>query len=156
MVEILAAAVLAHLGAGGTLPGPGDLLVLVVVAAGATRAVRHGLLGVPSAALLATAGQVAVHLGFTGGRAVDASSAHLTVHASGHGPGVDPSWITGDMLLAHTVAAVLTMLVLLWQDQVVARLARVLLGIRTELSPLPIRGRAGPARRLRRDGWGKR
>ena len=144
-VELVGAAVLAHASAEGGLPGPELMFPVVLVALGLTQAVRHHLLRPAAAAVLAGAAQTGLHLLFTA--VPTGTSVHAAHHGSGHGAGhgaghavVDPSWLTGDMLLSHAVAAALTLLALLWQEQVVADLRRLLRprDPRAQLPDLPL------------------
>jgi hypothetical protein len=133
-VELVGAAVLAHAAADGGFPGPEALLPVTLVALGLTQAVRHRLLRPAAATLLAGAAQVGLHVLLTA--VPTGSTGHAAGHAAGHSV-LDPSWVTGDMLLAHAVAAALTLLTLQWQEQVVADLRGLLRGRVADVAPLP-------------------
>jgi hypothetical protein len=117
-VEIVAFAAVAHVGAGGALPTFSHLLALVAVVAVASGALRHRLVGVGTAAVVATLGQVALH-------AVASGSPGHGDHEQ-HAMHVGSADTATEMWLAHALAAAATLLALHWQEQVLHAVVRLL------------------------------
>jgi hypothetical protein len=121
--------VVAHVGAGGDLPSIGHLVALVAVVAAASTALRHRLLGPGTAVLVATAGQVALHA-VAGG-----SQDHLSHGSHGHqAMGMGAAGTATEMWLAHALAVAATVLALLWQEQVLHAVVRLLVPVAPSLS----------------------
>ena len=109
VVEIVVLTWLAHLAAGGAPPGTGHLLAVAVVVATGSVALRHQVVGLPTAVAAVLAAQLGLHVAFT--------------HAAGHG--THPvTGLDAEMLFAHGVGTVVTALALAWQEQVLVRLGR--------------------------------
>lgn len=109
---------LAHAAGGGGLPGLGTMLLLAGAVAAVSVSLRLRLLRLPTAAAIAVASQLLVHLIGARSELVPATGHHA--HASVGSPaGVDEQ-----MVLAHTLSAAVTVLALVWQDQVLVRAVR--------------------------------
>jgi hypothetical protein len=113
--EVVGFTALAHVAAGGAAPSTGHLAAVAAVVTLLAVALRHRLVRLPVAVAGAVVAQLGLHAAF--------------VHA-GRPPMHDGHWllpVSGDMLVAHAAAAVVTALALTWQEQVVVRLAARLL-----------------------------
>ena len=112
----------AHTGAGGSLPSADLLLASTVVAGAACWALRLRLLRLGVAAALATAGQLALHT------AASATASTSAVHGDHlHGAAAAPGGSGTEMLLAHLVSGLVTVLALVRQEQALLVVARILL-----------------------------
>ena len=125
-VEIVALGALAHASADGALPELGSLTALIVLVGAVSFALRRRLLSVRVAAVLAVGAQLVLHTAAATGGAHHGHHGHLTQPASA---------TDADMLLAHVLSAVVTVLALVWQEQVVTTLARRLTRLPRALAP---------------------
>lgn len=125
-VEIVAMGTAGHSVAGGGAPSSGLVLSLGAAVGAIAFALRAHLLSPRVAAPLAVAAQVGLHSTF----AASTPAAHHA-HAAHHSSGTE-------MLLMHALSAMVTVLALVWQEQVVVHLVA---GIR---GPEPVRPPAHP------------
>ena len=120
--EIVAMSAVAHAGAGGSLPSADLLLASTLVTGAVCWALRLRLLRLGVAAALATAGQLALHTAAT------ATASTSTVHADHlHGAAAATGGSGVEMLLAHLVSGLVTVLALIRQEQALLVVARTLL-----------------------------
>lgn len=129
--EVVALGLAAHAGAGGVLPPPELLLALVVAVAAASFALHLRLLNLGVAASLTITAQLALHAAAPSPTALHAGHLHPTSAAGGD-----------DMVLAHAVSALVTVLALVRQEQAAHALVRALV----PLLPAGPRPPACPAR----------
>jgi hypothetical protein len=126
-VEIVGFSAVAHASAGGDLPSTGLLLSLTALVGLVSLGLRSQLLSPRVAALVAVGAQFVLHSLFAGS---DSSGAHMVMGSAA------PT--SREMLLAHGVSAAVTVVMLLWQDQVLVMLGRgVASGLPGSLPPLP-------------------
>ena len=110
--EIVAMGAVAHSGAGGSLPSADLLLGLTLVTGATCWALRLRLLRVWVATALATAGQLALHT------AASATASTSAVHGEHlHGTAAATGGSGTEMLLAHLVSGLVTVLALVRQEQ---------------------------------------
>jgi hypothetical protein len=113
-LEIVVLSSHAHYLAGGALPSTAYLLAILGLVGAGSALLRHRLLSTRVAIGAVVAGQLLVHT---------ASTTTTTMTHGPHAAGLSPS---ADMLLAHAFSAAVTLAALLWQEQAVVRLVRVL------------------------------
>lgn len=103
-LEIITGAALAHLAAGGTLPSAGWLAAAALAVFGTGVVVLQRRVGLLGGAVMAGLSQLGLHEVFAAFSAAPAAEHH---HALGTSLGAE----SGSMLLAHTCAAVLSVVV---------------------------------------------
>jgi hypothetical protein len=111
-LEIVGLSSHAHYVAGGALPSTAYLLAILGLVGAVSALLRHRLLSTRVAVGAVVAGQLLVHT----------ASTSATTHGS-HAAGL---FTSDDMLLAHAVSAAVTVAALLWQEQAVVLLVRLL------------------------------
>jgi hypothetical protein len=127
--EIVSFGALAHVGAGGMLPSAGHLIALALVVGAASAALQRRLLRLPTAALVAGLGQVGLH--------TLAMGAEHGAHAHHAGASTAATEADLGMLGAHLLSAAATVLVLLWQEQVLDAVVRLVSPIRRAVVQRP-------------------
>lgn len=144
-VEITVLASVAHVLAGGRLPAPGFLLAFALVVFAGALLTLGRVVRLAAVVPLVMLSQVGLHA------SLDGVPAHPGM---GHGAEGSVLTLTGPMLWAHLVTAVVTAIVLLGQERVVALLVAVV-RIGTDLAPTPARRLrprtaplSGPARQV--------
>ncbi len=140
--EVVAFSALAHAAAGGSLPGPEQLAALTALLVPASLALRHRLLTLRATASLAVWAQVAVHMLFS------TTGAHGT-----HGAPAPLAGLSDDMFLAHGLSAVVTVLALVWQEQILGVVADWLVAARSSRLVLRWQDNVPAAGRASRGTW---
>lgn len=111
-------AAVAHAAAGGVVPDIATVVVVALLVGSVSLALRLQLLNVPVAAAVAVLAQLAAHHMTT--RPGFASAQAHQQHAAGTSDGGSDEL----MLLAHTLSTVVTVLALVWQEQVLVQAVR--------------------------------
>ena len=120
--EVVGFSALAHTAAGGSPPGLGLLAALTVLVLVTSLALRYRLLDLRRTAGVVVAAEVGLHVLFSAG------GAHGT-HGT-HGVPGQLAGPNGGMLLAHGLSAFVTVLALVWQEQVLVTVADWLIAAR--------------------------
>jgi hypothetical protein len=114
-VEIVGLSVFAHASGDGVLPSAEVVVWLLALVGSVSFALRGQLFSARGAAFVAVGGQLVIHT------VLSAPMGHSGHAMAGHAVSTNR-----DMLLAHAVSAVVTVLALRWQEQAVVRLGRYL------------------------------